>query len=151
MVSEHLGFIQRFGCAIPLDTAPDERELALVNDVCNSDSVSAGSRKLREGAALLTRHSLKLLTTCASGLWLDQKDIVSALAVCSWALEVANRLEDRRGEAAVLWMFIGLLLANGRIDDAERMLARARKAVAELPDQVDLARQIEELARHLES
>lgn len=148
-MKEHFAVIERFGCAVRLDTAPDPLEIALVNDVCNSERVSEGSQKLRQGAALLTRHSLVILSTCAGGLWKDRQDIPSALAVCSWALEVALWLRDRRAEATISWMFVGLLLANGRSEDALRMLARARKAVAQFPDLRHLGREIDELEKKL--
>lgn len=115
---KHLATIDAFRCAVEIDHPPNPREVEIINATCRSQSLAEGIAILRNNAGHLSRDGLEMLTTCAVGLWQDQKRSDIALAVCSWALETARLLKSPQFEADILYMQIGLLLANKHFESA---------------------------------
>lgn len=133
-MSKHLAVIHRFGCAIELDHPPDKKEIEFVNAVCNSTSLDEGLAILRSAPASLSQDSLKLLASCAAGLWRDfgRPDIARGVSI--WALEAARLLSDHHAEASILYMQVGLLLATNLPGEAIEVVKRGRELCSKHPD-----------------
>ena len=130
-MSEHMPVIERFGIGIGFDHEPNQKELELVNAVCNSTDVQEGLEVLRSTDVPLSRDSLSLLCSCAVALWQDLEQPLPALVVSRWALEATRIASDHEAEASTLYMHVGLLLANHRYGEATEAVKSGRKLCAE--------------------
>jgi CHAT domain-containing protein len=138
-MNKHMALIDRFRCGIELDHPPNEQEIELINSVCNSPSTSNGLAILRSASQLLSGDGLKMLSSCALGLWQDMKRPDMALVVSIWAVEAARLLSDYKAEASILLMHIGLLLSNRHYNAALEAIKRGKALCSEYSEVAQLA------------